>query len=206
MAEAAAREFMAHGYAGASLSGIALRLGVTKGALVYHFRAKADFADHLIHVARAAPAQADAFAREQYPERGSRRLLLYFLVMAVWSEQDAQLAAGIALFTDAAAPTFEADEVGRDWLALSLDAFEVCQAHGELAGSMSTRDAAELFLVTSLGVRVFGRRLQLADDGIEQLRLVRLALTAVGVADVEAQSREVLKKYTTRLPSFQLTF
>ena len=202
MAEAAAREFMAHGYAGASLSGIAERLGVTKGALVYHFRATADFVAYLVGVARAATAQADAFARAEYPERGSQRLLLYILLMADWIGKEAQLSAGIALCTDAASPTIEAGDVVQDWQRLSLDALSECKARGEL-GHMSAQDAAEFFLVATLGVHAFGRYLPPAERGAEQLRFVKLALTAVGVTDVEGQVREVVETHATRLPAFR---
>lgn len=202
IAKAAASEFISSGYAGVSLSRIADHLGVTKGALVYHFRAKADFATYFVHVAREATAQADAFARSEYPECGSRRLLLYFLTLAAWSKQESQIAAGIALFADTTSPTFEADEVIQDWLSLSLDALKTCEAHGVLNGGMDASEAAEFFLVTNLGARFFGRHIQLQERGASQIRFVRLALTAVGVPDVDEHAAEVVEKYATRLPEF----
>lgn len=68
IAEAAAQEFLLHGYAGTSLSAIAKRLELTKGALSYHFPTKADFAGYFIQTLRTATAQARAYATSEYPE------------------------------------------------------------------------------------------------------------------------------------------
>lgn len=204
IAEAAAQEFVSNGYAGASLSRIADRLGLTKGALVYHFRAKADFASYFVGVVRDATAQADKFARTEYPDCGSRRLLLHFMLMGEWRAREPQFAAGMALFADSASPTFEADGVIRDWLNLSVDAFDSCKARSAFQGELKTLEAAEMFLVTNLGVVFFGRHVRLNEPGTKQLRFVRLALTAVGVPDVDQHAEEVLGAYAHRLPELDI--
>lgn len=204
IAEAAAPEFVSNGYAGASLSRIANRLGLTKGALVYHFRAKSDFASYFVGVVREATAQADAFARAEYPECGSRRLLLHFMLMGAWRGREPQVAAGMALFVDNASPTFEADDVIQDWLNLSIDAFESCQSRGAFQRDMSTREAAEMFLVTNLGSVFFGRHVRLNDPDTKPMRFVRLALAAVGVPDVDEHAQEVIEAYAHRLPQLRI--
>lgn len=200
IAEAAAQEFVSNGYAGASLSRIANRLGLTKGALVYHFRAKADFASYFVGVVRDATAHADRFARTEYPDCGARRLLLHFMLMGTWRAREPQVAAGIALFADSASPTFETDGVIRDWLNLSIDAFESCKARGTFQGDMETLEAAEMFLVTNLGVVFFGRHVRHNEPGTKPMRFVRLALAAVGVPDVDQHAEEVISTYAHRLP------
>jgi AcrR family transcriptional regulator len=64
--EAAAAEFDERGYVGASMDGVAERAGMTKGALYFHFRSKADIASAVIarqdeisrHYAAAAAARS----------------------------------------------------------------------------------------------------------------------------------------------------
>lgn len=204
IAEAAAQEFLLHGYAGASLSRIGDRLGLTKGALVYHFRAKADFATYFIDVVREATGQADRFARTEYPDCGSRRLLLHFMLMGAWRASDPKFAAGMALFADRASPAFEADDVIRGWLNLSVDAFESCQARGIFQGGFSALEAAEMFLVTNLGAVFFGKHVRLDEPGTIPLRFTRLGLAAVGVPDVDTHAEEVIRTYKSRLPPLDI--
>lgn len=204
IAEAAAQEFLEHGYAGASLARIAGRLGLTKGALVYHFRAKADFASYFVDVVRQATRQANAFAKETYPNCGPRRLLLYFLVMGAWREKEQQVAAGIALFADRASPAYEADDVIRDWLALSVEGFEASPVREHADGETSPLEAAEMFLVTNLGALFFGRHVRLNAKGTEPLRFLRLALTAVGVSDVDKHTQDVIDNHSAHLPELRL--
>lgn len=198
IADAAAAEFLARGYAGASMSSIADRIGLTKGALTYHFPTKADFAAHFIRVVRAATAQARAFSQAEYGDRPARRLLLHFLVMGAWRRSEPGFAAGMALFADSASPAFEADEVIRDWLDLSVDALSSAP---EFDGETAVLEAAEMFLATNLGAAVFGRHVRLNAPGTQPLRFVRLALKAVGVARVDEYADEVIAQYSGRIPA-----
>lgn len=204
IAQAAAQEFVERGYAGASLSRIAARLGLTKGALVYHFRAKADFASYFARIVQDAIGQADAFARAQYPECGSRRLLLHFMLIRIWKANEPQLAAGMALLADSASPSFEADEVIRDWLTISVDAFKACQARGVSLGTESALEAAEMFIVTNLGAAFFARHVRFNAPGTKPMRFTRLALTAVGIPDADAHAEEVLAAHMRRLPELRI--
>lgn len=199
IAEAAAQEFLLHGYAGTSLSTVAERLGLTKGALAYHFPTKADFASHFIRAVRAATAQADAHSKSEYPTCGARRLLLYFMMMGSWHTSVPCYAAGMALFTDSASPTFEADEVIKDWLTLSVEALETARESGP---GLSTLEAAEVFLVTNLGAAFFGRHVRLNMPGTQKLRFVRAGVTAAGVSHVDQYAHDVLGKHDGRLPAF----
>lgn len=203
ISDAAATEFIAHGYAGTSLSSVADRLGLTKGALVYHFPAKSDFASYFIRVVHDSTAQADAFSRQQYPECGSRRLLLYFMLMGVWRERNLQQAAGMSLFSDKASPAFGSDIVIREWLSIGVDAFELCKSEEELDGSLTALEAAEMFLVTNLGATVFARHVRFNEPGTKPMRFVRLALTAVGIPHVDEHAEAVIERFRGKLPEFQ---
>lgn len=199
IAEAAAHEFLLNGYAGTSLSAVAERLGLTKGALAYHFPTKADFASHFVRAVRAATAQADTYAKSEYPTCGVRRLLLHFMVMGSWRATVPCFAAGMALFTDSASPTFEADQVIQDWLTLSVEALETAPKSDR---SPSTLEAAEIFLVTNLGATLLGRHVRLNMPGTQKLRFVRAGLTAAGVSHVDQHADDVLGKHDGRLPAF----
>lgn len=199
IAEAAAQEFLLHGYAGTSLSAIAKRLELTKGALSYHFPTKADFAGYFIQTLRTATAQARAYATSEYPECGARRLLLYFRLISAWRATEPRLAAAVALFTDRASPTFEAEEVIKDWLDLSVEALESAR---ESDFGLTTLESAEIFLAMNMGSVFFERHVRLNSPGSQKLRFVRAGLTAAGVANAHLHTEEVLSKYKDKLPTF----
>lgn len=189
---------MEHGYAGASLATIARRLSLTKGALTYHFRTKADFASYFVRVLRGATEQAGAHARAEYAGCGTRRLLLYFLLMRTWQVSEPRFAAGMSLFMDRASPVYEADQVIRDWLALSADALATIPGTER---ALPAQEAAEVFLVTNLGGAFFGRHVIGDAPSREPLRFVRHALKAAGVADVDAHAEAVLSRHRDALPA-----
>lgn len=197
--DAAAHEFLMNGYAGTSLSAIAERLGLTKGALAYHFPSKADFASEFIRSVRAATAQAYAYAKAEYPTCGARRLLLNFMTLGSWRAFVPCYAAGVALFTDGASPTHETNEIIEEWLALSVEALETARTDKR---GLSTLEAAEIFIVTNLGASAFGRYVRLNEPGTQKLRFVRAALVAAGVPLVDEHADEILSKYHGKLPAF----
>lgn len=58
--EAAASEFIDHGFAGASIADIAARAGVTKGSMYFHFKSKELLAQAVIERQREANAEVQA--------------------------------------------------------------------------------------------------------------------------------------------------
>ncbi len=202
IAKAAAAEFIANGYAGTSLSRVADRMSLTKGALVYHFPAKADFANYFVQMVHAATSQADEFSKHQYPQDGAKRLLLHFVVMGTWWRSLPEVAAGIALFGDASSPAFESDQVVQAWLDLSVDAFVTCEAHGQLTPGLSPLEAAEMLLASSLGSLLFRDYVRLNAPDTKAVRFIRLALTSVGIPNVDESAEEVLREYRDRIPRF----
>lgn len=69
---------------------------------------------------------------------------------------------------------------------------------------METLEAAEMFLVTNLGVVTFGRHVLHNEPGTKPMRFVRLALTAVGVPDVDRHAEEVISTYSHRLSKLDI--
>lgn len=203
IADAAAQEFLSHGYAGASLSRIAQRIGLTKGALAYHFRAKADFAAYLVGVVRDATDQAAVFSRDEFPNSGARHILLHILLMKKWKEDDPQIAAGLALFADRACPAFEAESLMNDWLTISTKAFESCRDEGDLDPAVTPLDASEMLLITYLGVVFFAKNVRPMKANMKSMRFVRLALHGMGISDIDQRADAVIDGYHDRLPAFK---
>jgi len=74
---AAAAEIIDRGYTAASMSSIAARLGMTKGALAYHFPAKRDLAVALAEHLNASLDAAYRDAVAAFPGSGLRALVAY---------------------------------------------------------------------------------------------------------------------------------
>lgn len=195
IARAAALEFLEQGFSAASLSSIAQRLGLTKGALVYHFPEKAAFATHFIELVNDANRLAEEFACAEYPHSGSRKLLLQFLQVRTWREMHPEFAAGVALTIDGGSPTSSAADVLRSWLRSATEAFQQCAEAGQLDPAVTPLEAAEMFVVTNLGATFFGDFVRLNAPGTQQLRFVRLALLSLGFADAHEQADEVIERY-----------
>lgn len=193
--EAGAAEILAQGYAGASMASIASRLNLTKGALTRHFPTKADFAHHYVDVLRTATDQAARFAKEQYPDCGACRLLLYFKLLVHYRMEHSSVAAGLVLFADPASPAFESADIIRDWLAITEDALQECDRNGELVGDLTVREAAELFLLTHLGGFFFGKYVELYRPNSQPLRFVQIGLRAVGHVDPGPHAEQVLTQH-----------
>lgn len=187
---AAAAEIIQHGYSGASMSSIAARLGMTKGAFAYHFPAKRDLAMAMAQRLLATVEQSHARTCEAVPEGGLRALVAYILDVG----QQCTLpenAAGVVLAIDAqlaaldlprALPVFERN------LALRI---EEAAAHGELRDP--TVDTALATRYTAL--HVVGSFVYLRLDPASQnsdLHMMRMCITALGAKDPEAVIKDVL--------------
>lgn len=98
--EAAAAELLERGYAGASLSRIAARLHVTKGALAYHFPTKSKLLDVLAEALLGAVTDTYSRAMRTFPSSGSRTCVAHMATFGHAITDDVVVAAGASLFTD----------------------------------------------------------------------------------------------------------
>lgn len=195
IADAAAREFKVKGYSGASMSSIADRLGLTKGALVYHFRAKADFISYFTDVVRGTTANVIEQARQKYPEDGARRVLFYTLLLSEHMKNCPQFDGGIALFLDSATPEMQSGDLAEQWMNFSVEAFEQCASQGRLREGVTPLEAAELLMINHLGTAYFGRLVHYEDPETASIRFVREALRASGILNVDKIAAEVVEDY-----------
>jgi AcrR family transcriptional regulator len=97
---AAAEEFSRHGYAGATLDGIAARTGMTKGALYAHFSSKDALAHRLIGWAEEA---WDAVITDWQSDHmaSTAKLRAVFAGLARQVHEDVRVRAGLRLLLDA---------------------------------------------------------------------------------------------------------
>ncbi|WIE83174.1 ScbR family autoregulator-binding transcription factor [Curtobacterium sp. MCPF17_021] len=115
--EGAAAEFDERGYVGASMDGIAERIGMTKGALYFHFTSKADMAGAVV-------AEQHAISR-RYGEaalaRGTTPLESIMWLcqgLAVQMTAEVVVSAGVRLSTDVAASDVARQDPYTDWDAV----------------------------------------------------------------------------------------
>ncbi|UCR87850.1 TetR/AcrR family transcriptional regulator [Mycetocola spongiae] len=200
IAEAAAQEFLQHGFAGASLSSIAERIGLTKGALTYHFSAKADFSAHFLELVRSATAQANEFSKAQYPACGVRRLVLYFFVTTSWQLSEPSYAAGLAQLLDQGAPAFESRHPIQDWYRLTVESLQASAEFEPERHGLTPIEAAELFFAMNLGANLFGSYIPQEEGEWRPMRLIRLALTAIGVEHADVIIAEVVDRHRESIP------
>lgn len=112
--EGAAADFDERGYVGASMDGIAERIGMTKGALYFHFTSKADMAGAVV-------AEQHAISRrygEAAVARGTTPLESIMWLcqgLAVQMTTEVVVSAGVRLSTDVAASDVARQDPYTDW-------------------------------------------------------------------------------------------
>lgn len=196
--EAAAREVFEHGYAGASMSGIAGRLGLTKGALAYHFPTKDLIPASLLERFRDVLARSDAAASAVFEDSPSRACVAFVLNVGHAAGTDIVTTAAMSLFSDPSAPREMLIESMRDWAGRVTAHLQGMIDEEGYSFDLDLTDAAEFFITTLGGTwmtaRFFPRsadrpRLQFTQLALEAIGLPR-AVTEAVVADVLAAARD----------------
>ncbi|MGO2112994.1 MAG: TetR family transcriptional regulator, partial [Pseudoclavibacter sp.] len=105
MLRAAALEMLEKGYAGATLSSIAARLELTKGALARQFPSKHEFAVAIMNDLHESVKQQAVRARGTYPDSGIRALVHHYVGIATHMATSATTSAAFTLLADRSAPS-----------------------------------------------------------------------------------------------------
>lgn len=196
--EAAAREVIEHGYVGASLSGIAGRLGLTKGALAYHFPTKDRILAALVGRLRETLAASDAAAVEVFGHSPARACVAFVSNVGHFAGTDVVTTAALSLFADPSVPREVLAEPMADWVRRVRAHLEAMVEVERCALDVPLTDAAEFFIAVLCGTWMTARFFPRAADR-PRLQFTQLALEAVGVssesadaivADVLAAARE----------------
>jgi len=181
---AAAAEFDEVGYAAASLSSIAARLGRTKGAMSYHFSSKASLAQEVAanqyeqwgHVLERV--RADGYD-------GIEALVLLAFVVAARFRDDVVVRAGIRLQQDAGLHGVDLPTPFVGWNDLTkrlLDSAPDLQ----LPPGLDTEEVAEVMVEAFAGLEQVSYRLAHATDIQDRVRRYwLLLLSAFRVSDAE---------------------
>ncbi len=186
IARAAAAEFDEFGYAAASLSGIAARLGKTKGAMSYHFSSKASIAREVVESQYRQWGEVVRRIRaDDYT--GLEAMILISFVVAGRFRDDVLVRAGIRLQHDAGLHAVELPTPFVGWMDTTRPLLAEAQAMGELPAELDIDAAAEVLVAAFTGVQQVAHRLTRAQDIDMRVRHYwLLLLPGMGVADGEA--------------------
>lgn len=165
---AAALVFEQQGYGGTSLAAVAMRAGVTKGALYFHFAAKENLAVAVIEEQHAI-ASADG-ARVQSLQRSAlETMVLICRGFAVQLVEHSVMRAGIRL-------TFEASSFGHDvrqpyldWVSRFGDLARSAQEDGDLRADLDADAFARLIVGSYTGVQMVSNILTGRVDVLERV-------------------------------------
>ncbi|MDO0914696.1 ScbR family autoregulator-binding transcription factor [Streptomyces sp. DT2A-34] len=175
---AAAEVFDQYGFAGASISRILRRAGVTAGALYFHFGSKEGLAKAVMN------AQPDTIVPLLHSQ-GLQRLVDITLLWARRLQADPLLRAGVRL-------TGEQDSFGlrdsspyQEWSQIMEDCLRVAQEKGELQAGVEPWEFAELVVEACTGMQMYAAaKSGRADLPDRVVRMWRLLLPGVAVPAV----------------------
>ena len=177
----AAELFEELGYAGASISKIIDRAGVTQGAMYFHFKSKESLAEAVMN------AQSTTIV----PRISSQGLQRLVDITMIWSHQlrhDPLLRAGVRLTTEQG--TFGVHDATpySEWAAIMADCLRQSQDRGELLPGIDPEEAAHFVVAACTGMQMYSEaacgRADLAERAVSMWRLL---LPAIAVPTVVAR-------------------
>jgi AcrR family transcriptional regulator len=185
---AAAEIFDEFGYAGASISMILKRAGLTTGALYFHFDSK----EHLARTVMNAQPQTIV---PRLQSRGLQRLVDITLFWSHLLQVDPLLRAGVRLTGEQA--TFGASDATpyQAWAGIMADCLREAQVNSELQAGVSPEELGEFVVEACTGMQMFSAvatgRKDLSDRTI---RMWRLLLPGVAVPSIVGRTEVSLER------------
>ena len=163
--DAAAREFAAEGYRGASLSKILVRSGVTKGAMYFHFASKEAMARAVADImdARLPEVVADWAGPSRDPLETAAHLAVGWAAIL---RDEVACRAGLRVVHEGALGPERARFPYDFWEELHAGLFARAQEAGSLRAGIDPAELARTVVALGAGVRV----LCLADGGYAAVR------------------------------------
>ncbi len=183
---------MERGFSAASLANIAQRLGLTKGALSYHFPTKNGIGAALIDESVRVLSTADTATRRICPEPGLSAVVVFQLILGLEIATRPHVSAALAVFSDVNAPRSHVQELLGAWHGILNDYLERAQRDGEIDSALSVEDAGEFLVIMSLGHYQYYSRAQVPERE-PRLHNYRLALRGLGAADADAVVDQALE-------------
>lgn len=172
---AAAEEFETKGYAGAAITKILERAGVTAGALYFHFKSKQDLA---LAVMNAQPQSVMPHLASQ----GLQRLVDLTLVWSRQLREDVLLRAGVRLAVEQGGFGVESLSSYQNWHGIMADCLQTAQKNGELRSGVDPDRTATFVVGACTGVQLYSEIRTGRDDLTEQVvQMWRLLLPGIAV-------------------------
>ncbi|GAA1856192.1 TetR family transcriptional regulator [Microbacterium koreense] len=190
MLDAGAVEILARGYAGATLSSIAARVGVTKGALTYHFPSKVDFATAMLDHLRKVHADTREAVRAE-GLRGLRGQLTLQVRIGIRMTTDLVFAAAHTLVVTPSTGVTTIPPVLLDMSVAYAAHLQEAIDDGELPATTDANAAGEDIVIGQIGTFVFLSR-QPDRSPQPPYRVTRHLLTALGAREVDRLVDQVL--------------
>lgn len=181
--DAASQEIMRHGYAASSLSAIAARLELTKGALARQFPTKEDLAWGIVDALRDLVEAERDKALEVYPASGLRALVRFLTALGANAAREPRFGAAVVLFTDRSSPTFEVGDLLRVWKDALRTFLLRAEGEGELEGPGALAELVDYVFITNIGDAIFHTHAETPVHDLQSTRLLRYTLLAIGAAD-----------------------
>lgn len=179
---AAAAEFDDRGYLGASMDGVAERIGLTKGALYFHFASKADLAGAVIaqqHEVSRRYGEA-AIARSRTPLEA---LMWMSQGLATQMVTEVVVSAGIRLSTEVATRDVPRQDPYTDWMAVIAQTVRQAIDAGEVDARWDPELVGRVVIPAYTGVQTVSDVLADRSDLYERLRELWTVLLAALVTE-----------------------
>jgi AcrR family transcriptional regulator len=181
--QAAAVEFDEAGYAAASLSRIAGRLGRTKGALSYHFSSKAQLAHAVVETQYSQWEDVLAAVRAG-DHRGIDALILIAFIVAARFRDDVLVRAAVRLQGDAGLYGVDMPTPFVGWMGMTTGLLTEAVALGELDPVLGPEESAEVLVEVFTGAQDIAKRLTNMEDLDARVhRYWLLCLPGLGIPD-----------------------
>ncbi len=196
--DAAADLFTARGYGATGLGDIIDRVGVTKGALYYHFDSKEALARAI--VADGAATITRAFAGiSSAPASAFENMIHGVFVVADMLRSDKQARTALYLIRALGESSDAASTAYETWRELLSAQTARAQAEGDLRDGVAPAAAAEFVLATVLGVDLLSSAASGGHDLVErQASTWEVLLPAIASAESLPFFREYLARETMR--------
>ncbi|WP_353114511.1 TetR/AcrR family transcriptional regulator [Microbacterium sp.] len=181
---AAAEEMLQRGYAAASLSAIAGRLGLTKGAFGHHFPTKQSIVVALLERADEVVDDVGAQASALFPESPLRACVAFFAGLGARGSADPVAAVAMALHQDLAVPA-SAIMPTRARMRAVIEALLRQAADRESLFLRMAPDDAALFLLTLTSGELSGARFIEGYGPELAMQFLAAGLSGIGVEDAQ---------------------
>ncbi|MEU6847861.1 ScbR family autoregulator-binding transcription factor [Streptomyces sp. NPDC046716] len=179
---AAAEAFDEYGYAGASISLILKRAGLTTGALYFHFDSKEDLAHAVMN------AQPELIV-PQLESHGLQRLVDITLLWSHMLQVDPLLRAAVRLTGEQASMGTRDATPYQSWAKVMAECLRDAQSANELQAGVSPDELGEFVTEACTGMQMFSHVVSGRDDLSDRaMRMWRLLLPGIAVPAIVART------------------